>query len=99
MPPITSPHLFRLMIWVHWRTFLAWLRHTQRQSPLLIVVLVALMGSYIGLGYILFHAGIHYLYNFPIVGALLSQRILYLVFGFFFVMLIFSNAVIGYTML
>src|SRR4051812_41212690 len=99
MSTITSPVLFRLMAWVHWRTFLAWLRNTRQKSPLLVLVLLLLMGSYIGLGYILFHAGIHYLYHFPIVGGLLSQRILYLVFGFFFVMLIFSNAVIGYTML
>ena len=99
MSALTSPRFFRLMLWMHWRTFLAWLRYTREKSPLLIAVLLALMASYIGLGYFIFHAGINYLYHFPIVGGLLSQRILFLVFGFFFVMLIFSNAVIGYTTL
>jgi hypothetical protein len=36
---------------------------------------------------------------FPLVGALLSQRILFLIFGFFFVMLVFSNLIIGYSTL
>lgn len=87
------------MLWVHWRTLLAWFRGTSRTSPLLVVVLLLLMAAYLALGYWLFHAGLNYLYHVPLFGSLLSQRILFLVFGFFFVMLIFSNAVIGYTML
>lgn len=87
------------MLWVHWRTLLAWLRGTARRSPLLLVVLVLLMVAYLGLGYAMFNTGLRYLYQVPLFGTLLSQRILFLVFAFFFVMLIFSNAVIGYTML
>jgi ABC-2 type transport system permease protein len=87
------------MLWVHWRTLLAWLRGTARNSPLLLVVLLVLMLAYLTLGYLMFHAGLRYLYQVPLFGSLLSQRILFLVFAFFFVMLVFSNAVIGYTML
>lgn len=79
--------------------FLAWLRGTWRESPLLVFVLAALVLGYVALGYWLFHAGLKFLYNFPLVGSLLSQRVLFLIFGFFFVMLMFSNLVIGYTTL
>ena len=57
------------------------------------------MLGYLGLGYWLFFEGLNFLYRFPLVGSLLSQRILYLIFGFFFVMLVFSNLIIGYSTL
>ncbi len=63
------------------------------------MVLGAFILGYLGVGYWLFHAGLGYLYHFPLVGPLLSQRILYLIFAFFFVMLVFSNLVIGYSTL
>ena len=43
--------------------------------------------------------GLNFLYRFPLVGSLLSQRLIYLVFGFFFIMLVFSNLIIGYSTL
>ncbi len=99
LPPLHTSQLYRLLFWVHWRGFLAWLRTARRESPLLIFVLAGLMVGYIGIGYWLFSAGLDYLYHFPIVGGLLSQRILFLIFAFFFVMLVFSNLIIGYTTL
>lgn len=99
LPPLTTPRFFRLLLWVHWRSFLAWLRGIRRESPLLLVVLAAFVLGYLGIGYWLFFSGLKYLHNFPLVGALLSQRILYLIFGFFFVMLVFSNLIIGYSTL
>jgi len=65
----------------------------------LLFVLAGFVLGYLLVGYALFHAGLDYLYHFPIVGALLSQRILFLIFGFFFVMLVFSNLIIGYSTL
>jgi ABC-2 type transport system permease protein len=62
-------------------------------------VLATLVLGYVGVGYWLFHTGLSYLYHFPLVGSLLSQRILFLIFGFFFVMLMFSNFIIGYSTL
>ena len=90
---------FRLLLWAHGRMFLAWLRGTWRDTPLLIFVLAGLILGYVGLGYWLFFTGLKFLYNFPLVGSLLSQRVLFLVFAFFFVMLVFSNLIIGYTTL
>jgi ABC-2 type transport system permease protein len=98
MSPSTL-HLFRLLLWVHWRTWLARWRGVWHKSPLLIVVLLGFIAGYIALGYWLFFEGLNFLYRFPLVGSLLSQRILYLIFGFFFVMLVFSNLIIGYSTL
>jgi ABC-2 type transport system permease protein len=70
-----------------------------RKSPLLIVMLAGFVTGYIAIGYWLFFEGLNFLYRFPLVGSLLSQRILYLIFGFFFVMLVFSNLIIGYSTL
>ena len=91
--------LFRLLLWVHWRSLLARVRGLRKRSPLLPVLLVGFVVGYLLLGYFLFHQGLRFIYTFPAVGALLSQRILYLIFGFFFVMLVFSNLIIGYSTL
>ncbi len=99
MHPLTTPRFFRLLLWVQWRSFLARLRGIRRESPLLLVVLAGFVLGYLAVGYWLFFAGLKYLHNFPLVGSLLSQRILYLIFGFFFVMLVFSNLIIGYSTL
>ena len=96
---MNTARLFRLMLWVHWRSFLARVRGIQEQSRLLLFVLAAFVIGYLAVGYWLFHEGLQYLFDFPLVGTLLSQRILYLIFGFFFVMLVFSNLIIGYSTL
>ena len=98
-PPISTLRLLRLLLWVEWRSFLARLRGVRRESPLLIFVLGAFVLGYLLIGFVLFRAGLDYLYHFPLVGSLLSQRILFLIFGFFFVMLVFSNFIIGYSTL
>ena len=37
--PISTLQFFRVLLWVHWRSFLAGSRKVQRESPLLIIVL------------------------------------------------------------
>ena len=91
--------LFRLLLWVQWRSLLARMRGMRQRSPLLPVLLVSFIVGYLLLGYFLFHRGLQFVFAFPAVGTLLTQRILYLIFGFFFVMLIFSNLIIGYSTL
>ena len=90
---------FRLLLWVQWRSLLARVRGLRRRSPLLPVLLVGFVLGYLLLGYYLFHRGLEFIFAFPAVGALLAQRILFLIFGFFFVMLTFSNLIIGYSTL
>lgn len=96
---LSTPRLFQLLLWMHWRTLCARVRGIRRESPLLLFVLGGFIAGYLLVGYWLFHAGLNYLYHFPLVGSLLSQRILFLIFGFFFVMLVFSNLIIGYSTL
>jgi ABC-2 type transport system permease protein len=55
--------------------------------------------GYLFVGYYLFYSGLLFLHKFPLVGSILAQRLLYLIFGFFFAMLVFSNAIIGYASL
>lgn len=99
MSSLPTLRLFRLLLWVHWRTWLARWRGIWRRSPLLVGVLVCFVLGYFAVGYWLFFEGLNFLYRFPLIGSLLSQRILYLIFGFFFVMLVFSNLIIGYSTL
>jgi len=94
-----APRFLSLVLWVHWRSLCARVRGLRTQSPLLIFVLGAFVAGYLFIGYWLFHTGMEKLYEFPVVGTLLSQRILFLVFGFFFVMLAVSNLIIGYSTL
>jgi ABC-2 type transport system permease protein len=96
---LSPTRFFKLLLWVQWRTFCARLRCIRRESPLLLFILAAFIFGYLALGYWLFHTGLSYLHSFPLVGTLLSQRILFLIFGFFFVMLMFSNLIIGYSTL
>ncbi len=96
---MSTLRLFRLLLWVQWRSLLARVRGLRRRSPLLPLLLVGFVLGYLLLGYYLFHRGLEFLFAFPAVGTLLAQRILFLIFGFFFVMLTFSNLIIGYSTL
>lgn len=95
----TFRELFNLLMWVQWRSLVARVRGLRQESPFLIFLLAGFVIGYLVLGYWIFRWGLYFLYHFPLVGALLSQRILFLIFGFFFVMLVFSNLIIGYSTL
>ncbi len=97
--PLSTLRMFRLLLWAQWRSFLARWRSGWRKSPTMIVVLASFVVGYCAIGYWLFFEGLNFLYRFPLVGSLLSQRLIYLVFGFFFIMLVFSNLIIGYSTL
>jgi ABC-2 type transport system permease protein len=91
--------LFRLLFWAQWRSFLARWGGACRKSPAMLVILGGFVVGYVVLGYWLFFEGLNFLYRFPLVGSLLSQRLIYLIFAFFFIMLVFSNLIIGYSTL
>ena len=98
-PYPSSLRLLRLFFWVHWRSFAARLGRSRRESPLLIPIFLGFIVGYLLFGYLLFRAGLDYLYKFPLIGSMLAERILYLIFGFFFIMLVMSNLIIGYATL
>ena len=104
MSSAATPHpkslrLLRLFFWLHWRSFAARAAQSRRESPLLIFVFSGFVLSYLVFGFLLFRAGLDYLYKFPVVGSMLAERVLYLIFGFFFIMLVVSNLIIGYSTL
>lgn len=96
---VSTTRFFRVMFWVYWRSLLARLQGIRQKSRLLLFVLGIFFAGYLCAGYWIFHWGLSALFRFPLIGAMLSQRILFLMFGFFFVMLIFSNFIIGYSTL
>jgi ABC-2 type transport system permease protein len=98
-PHIPTTRMFRLFFWLHWRSFAARFASSRKESPLLVFVLAGFVIGYLFFGFVLFRGGLEYLRRFPAVGTLLAEYILYLIFGFFFVMLVVSNLIIGYTTL
>jgi ABC-2 type transport system permease protein len=49
------------------------------------------------LSFLLFRRGLQFLNNFPALGGILIERLFFLLFAFLFILLLFSNLVIGYT--
>lgn len=89
--------VLRLLLWARFVSARAEVAALRKKSRLMLVVLTGFCAGYLAAGYYIFHTGLVFLHRFPLVGTLLGQRLLYLVFGFFFAMLIFSNAIIGYA--
>lgn len=71
----------------------------REQSRLMLAVITLFVVGYWGTSYLLFHHGFRFLGNMPGVGTLVVERMLYVFFAFLFVMLIFSNMIIGYAAL
>jgi ABC-2 type transport system permease protein len=91
--------ILRLLLWARLVSIRAELADLRKKSRLMLAVLGGFCLGYLAVGYYLFYSGLLFLHRFPLVGSLLAQRLLYLIFGFFFAMLIFSNAIIGYASL
>jgi ABC-2 type transport system permease protein len=63
------------------------------------LTLTGFMLAYLIAGYFLFSKGLGHIKDLPGIGSLLTERIFYLMFFLFFVMLLFSNTIIAYTMI
>lgn len=90
---------FRLMVASQrrmlWRRTLAW----REQSALMLTVIGLFVLAYGVGGYFLFRWGFLQLARFPGLGAVLVERVLYVLFAFLLVMLFFSNMIIGFASL
>jgi len=77
----------------------AWrrLRSLHQKSATMALTVGLFIVGYLLLSFILFSSGLKFLNNFPALGALLVERLLYLLFAFLLILLIFSNLVIGYS--
>ncbi len=97
MTPPAAPAFYALMAGAHRRITAARLRELRSQSKLMLAVLAAFVFGYLVIGYFLFFKGLDFISDVAVIGTLLSRRILYLIFAFFFFMLMFSNVIIGYS--
>jgi ABC-2 type transport system permease protein len=73
------------------------LRGIRQQSTLLTFVIALFMVGYLALAFWLFLRGLSFVSRFPGLGSLLTERLLYLLFAFLFLLLMLSNLVISYT--
>jgi ABC-2 type transport system permease protein len=92
---ITSPLwlLWQVHLRQNWRRILA----IRQQSRLLSALIIVFLGGYFTLAYWLFWKGLSFIATFPGLGSLITERLLFLLFFFLFVLLWFSCLVICYT--
>lgn len=88
---------YQLMMAVNLRILRRRIEAMRRQSRLMLTVLGTFILGYWVVGYVLFREGFDFLGRFPGMGNMLIDRMLYMFFAFLFVMLAFSNMVIGYS--
>lgn len=91
----TAPLL--LLVRVNLRQMWRRLLSVREQSRLLTAVIGLFIVGYLCLSFWLFKYGLNYALKFPGLGTVLTERLLYLLFAFLFVLLLLSNLVIGYT--
>lgn len=96
---ISTGRLFVVLLFAKNRMTRAFLLKLKTQSRLLNAVLITFLCGYLAAAYLIFYEGLSFVNSFPLVGTLLSQRILYLLFASFFLMLTFSNLIVGYSTL
>jgi len=85
--------LLRVNLVQNWRRLCS----VREQSSLLTVIIGLFIGGYIVLAFGLFYKGLKFIGVFPGIGELLIERLLFLLFAFLFILLLFSNLVIGYS--
>src|SRR5208283_5501169 len=73
------------------------LKSVRDQSRLLTALIGCFICSYIVLAFWLFYKGLIFVARFPGLGVVLTERLLYLLFAFLFVLLLLSNLIISYT--
>jgi ABC-2 type transport system permease protein len=93
----TAPSALWLLIRVNarqsWRRLLA----TRGQSRLLTSIIAIFVLGYLVLSFELFYHGLKFIAKFPGLGAVLTERLLYVLFAFLFALLLLSNLIISYT--
>ena len=72
------------------------LKSLHRTSGFMAISIFGFVIGYQVISFILFSKGFKFVNNFPALGALLLERLFFILFAFLFVLLFFSNLVIGY---
>ena len=76
-----------------WRRLLA----VRDQSRLLTGTITLFVTGYLFISFALFYHGLKFIAKFPGLGAVLTERLLYVLFAFLFALLLLSNLIISYT--
>jgi ABC-2 type transport system permease protein len=92
-----APPLLWLLLCVNGRSAWRKVKSLRHQSRLLTGVITAFIASYLVLAFGLFYAGLRFISRFVGLGQVLTERLLFLLFAFLFVLLLLSNLVINYT--
>jgi ABC-2 type transport system permease protein len=85
--------LLRVNLISSWRKLLA----TREQSRLLTSLIASFIVGYLILSFELFYHGLRFIAKFPGLGAVLTERLMFVLFAFLFALLLLSNLVISYT--
>jgi len=91
VPPLRL--LMKIWLLQSWRR----LRSVTEQSRLLVGLIGAFVIGYFYIAFKLFHIGLSFAGQFPGLGSLLTERLMFLMFAFLFLLLLISNLVIGYS--
>lgn len=97
MADAAVPSPLSLLVRVNTLTLWRRLKSIRDQSRLLTAVIALFLAGYFMLAFYLFYAGLKFLSRFPGLGSVLTERLLFLLFAFLFVLLLLSNLVISYT--
>jgi ABC-2 type transport system permease protein len=84
--------LVRVNVLNWWRR----LKSVHKTSGAMALAVVSFVVAYQALSFLLFSRGFRFVNKFPALGALLLERLFFLLFAFLLVLLLFSNLVIGY---
>lgn len=96
-PASPAPSPLWLLIRVNTLTLWRRLKAVGDQSRLLTSVILLFITGYLVVAYWLFVFGLQFLARFPGLGTVLTERLMFLLFAFLFVLLLISNLIISYT--
>lgn len=88
-----------LLLRVHWRMLRVKATASARHSRLMTATILTFLLSYLVAAYWLFSEGLRYVGSLPAAGSLLSDRLIFVLFLCFLLMLVFSVAVTAYISL
>ncbi|MFZ0828629.1 MAG: hypothetical protein WAO02_14510 [Verrucomicrobiia bacterium] len=69
----------------------------RNQSRLLTSTIALFIAGYLVVSFEVFYHGLKFIAKFPGLGAVLTERLMYVLFAFLFALLLLSNLIIGYT--
>ncbi len=87
----------RLLVQVNSRQMFRRFHSALTQSPAWFFLVLLFTGGYQMLSFWLFYRGLRFVETFPGLGTLLTERLLFVLFAFLFILLLFSSLVISYT--